>query len=65
MNQPKVGDVWQGEDDQGNPIFRTVTAVFPPVSDDTRSLDWQISLGGDGPVHLGWWYGQGWSEVES
>lgn len=61
-NQPKVGDQWQGEDDQGNPIFRTVTAVESPAD---RWGEWLIDLDGTGLAHVGWWYGQGWSEVES
>ena len=59
--KPEVGDVWQGEALDGSPIFRTVTAVLPPSG---CSTDWQICLDGSTPSHLGWWWGQGWAEVE-
>lgn len=65
--EPRIGDIWVGEDDAGEPIFRSVTAVEPPVTDPTDSrfpCDWQVSLDGNGPAHRGWWHGQGWEEVE-
>lgn len=67
-NEPKVGDFWIGEADDGSPLVRTVTAVVPPVTDPSDSrfpCDWQVALDGDGPAHLGWWWGQGWSKLES
>jgi len=56
---PKVGDIWVGEDLQGNPVERTVTEVVPVYGGDPL-----ISLDGSSLCHVGWWYGQGWSEKE-
>jgi len=55
-----VGDVWVGQDGDGQPVIRIVTAVILP---DNSGNDCQIALDGKGPVHVGWWYGQGWSEL--
>lgn len=65
MSEPRIGDVWVGEDNDGSEIRRTVTAVAPPIT-DPRELgfptEWQVALDGSTLAHLGWWYGQGWSE---
>lgn len=58
---PKVGDIWVGEDDDGSPIFQKVTHVMAP---DKPWNDWLVSLDDSPLIHRGWWYGQGWSELE-
>lgn len=58
---PKIGDAWVGEGNDGNPITRKVTAVKAP---ENPWDDWQVSLAGGGLAHRGWWYGQGWTELE-
>lgn len=63
----KVGDVWVTEGNDGEPVYAKVTRVEPPITDPTQpgfGGDWRISLNGAGLTHVGWWYGQGWSELE-
>lgn len=53
---PRVGDVWVHDDGEEN----VVTRVEPP---NEFGNDWRIALDAiPGVVHIGWWYGQGWTE---
>ena len=60
--KPEVGDVWVGEDQAGNPITRPVTEVLPGLQPED---DWRISLDGDGPTQVSWWWGLGWDPLDS
>lgn len=61
---PRVGDRWVSEDNDGNPRYHEVTEVAPGLGLWSEVRVTLSNTNSRGLVHLGWWYGQGFSEVE-
>ena len=61
MNKAKVGDIWVSEGNDGEIKYHTVTDVIEP---ENPCDDLIITLDGGTTAHLGWWYGQGFEELE-
>ena len=62
--EPKIGDVWTGEDNLGNKTEHRVTQVdhFTIWRDHAKII--LISLDDEPLAHIEWWFGQGYYPPE-